>query len=105
MNQDNLYTKTVRWFEQRFPGKGHALTFACVGCACALFIRFVGFWPTMFMLLCVFIGYAFGQTLDGKPTIIKTLKRRIRQLMIHINGNDASGRDFFYDRSDKHPKD
>ncbi|MCH3968118.1 MAG: DUF2273 domain-containing protein [Atopobiaceae bacterium] len=62
------------WFEEMFPGHGNAVLFALIGLLAAILLFAIGFWQTLLVVILVVAGVAFGQYLDGDPTIINWFK-------------------------------
>ena len=41
----------------------------------AVLVFAIGFLRTLFVLLCVLVGVAIGQYLDGNPTVVKAVRK------------------------------
>lgn len=59
------------------PKHPHAVYFGLLGLLLALLIFWIGFFPTLLIVLLVVAGVALGQLYDGDPKIINALKRGI----------------------------
>ena len=77
--------KATTWLGKTFPGKSNAILFACLGLVAALAFIVIGFWRSLLLIIFVVSGYAFGQSLDGNPTIINTVKRTLKDLFSSRN--------------------
>lgn len=66
------------WLEGFMPGHGNAIFFGILFLILALVIIWLGFFPALFIALLVIVGVAFGQWLDGKPTILDSVKRAFK---------------------------
>lgn len=63
--------KTVTsWLASNFPGHENAVFGGIVGLIIAIMVFVIGFWQTLFISVCVLVGVAIGQYLDGRPTIV-----------------------------------
>lgn len=62
-------------FDGMAPGHGNEIFFGLVGLLAAVLFFVVGFWQTLAIVLLVIVGVAFGQWVDGKPTILNAVKR------------------------------
>lgn len=62
-------------FDGMAPGHGNEIFFGLVGFLAAVLFFVVGFWQTLAIVLLVIVGVAFGQWVDGKPTILNAVKR------------------------------
>lgn len=58
------------WFHKTFPGHENAVLCGFLGLIVAILLFAIGFWATLLVALCVTIGVAIGQMLDGDPKII-----------------------------------
>lgn len=77
--------KATTWLDKTFPGKSNAILFAFCGLLAAIAFIAIGFWRSLLLIIFVVAGYAFGQSLDGKPTIINFVKRTLKDLFSSRN--------------------
>lgn len=61
-------------FDGMAPGHGNEIFFGVVAFIAAILIFWIGFFPALFIALLVIIGVAFGQWIDGRPTILNAVK-------------------------------
>ncbi|WP_245579118.1 DUF2273 domain-containing protein [Atopobium fossor] len=81
----NAAHKATTWLEDTFPGKSNAVFFAICGLLAAIAFIAIGFWRSMLLIVFVISGYAFGQSIDGNPTIINSIKRALKDLFSSRN--------------------
>lgn len=62
-------------FDGIAPGHGNEIFFGLVGLVAAFLFFIIGFWQTLIIVVLVIAGVAFGQWIDGKPTILDGIKR------------------------------
>ena len=65
-------------FDGMAPGHGNEIFFGVVAFITAILIFWIGFFPALFIVLLVIVGVAFGQWVDGKPTILNAIKSLFR---------------------------
>lgn len=58
------------WIHATFPGHENAVLCGFAGFLIALLLFIIGFWETLLLVLCITVGVALGQQLDGDPKII-----------------------------------
>lgn len=58
------------WIHATFPGHENAVLCGFAGFLAALLLFIIGFWETLLLVLCITVGVALGQQLDGDPKII-----------------------------------
>lgn len=58
------------WLHETFPGHENAVLCGVLGLIVAILLFAIGFWATLLVALCVTVGVAIGQLLDGDPKII-----------------------------------
>jgi uncharacterized membrane protein len=66
---------TTHWLSNNFPGHENAVFGGICGLIVAVLVFAIGFWQTLFVVICVLIGVAIGQYLDGNPTVVKAFRR------------------------------
>ena len=64
-----------RWFKATFPGRQHSVMGGICGLVVALLIFGIGFWRTLFIVICVAIGVAIGQFFDGNPRVVRAVRK------------------------------
>ncbi len=62
------------WIHATFPGHENAVLCGFAGFLVALLLFIIGFWATLLLVLCITIGVAIGQELDGDPKIVTFFK-------------------------------
>lgn len=63
------------WFRQSFPGHEHAVFGGICGLVVAILVFAIGFWKTLFIVICVLVGVAIGQYADGNTTVVRAISR------------------------------
>ena len=58
-----------------FPGHENAVFGGICGLVVAVLVFAIGFLRTLFVLLCVLVGVAIGQYLDGNPIVVKAVRK------------------------------
>ena len=66
---------TSNWLKTNFPGHENAVFGGICGLVVAMLVFAIGFWHTLFIVLCVLVGVAIGQYLDGNPTVVKFVSK------------------------------
>jgi len=66
---------TTHWLSSNFPGHENAVFGGICGLVVALLIFIIGFWKALFVVICVLVGVAIGQYMDGNPTVVKAFRR------------------------------
>ncbi len=66
---------TAAWLSGNFPGHENAVFGGICGLIVAVLVFAIGFLRTLFVLLCVLVGVAIGQYLDGNPTVVKAVRK------------------------------
>lgn len=64
-----------RWFTTTFPGHQNSVMGGICGLIVALLIFGIGFWRTLFIVICVAIGVAIGQFFDGNPRVVHAVRK------------------------------
>lgn len=64
-----------RWFKATFPGHQNSVLGGICGFIVALLIFGIGFWRTLFIVICVAIGVAIGQFFDGNPRVVHAVRK------------------------------
>lgn len=62
------------WIHATFPGHENAVLCGFAGFLIALLLFIIGFWATLLLVVCITIGVAIGQELDGDPKIVTFFK-------------------------------
>ncbi|MGN0071247.1 MAG: DUF2273 domain-containing protein [Atopobiaceae bacterium] len=62
------------WLHETFPGHENAVLCGVLGLIVAILLFAIGFWATLLVALCVTVGVAIGQLLDGDPKIIEFVR-------------------------------
>ena len=44
-------------------------------CVNRILVFVIGFWQAMFLAVCVVVGVAIGQYVDGNPTVVRFVRR------------------------------
>ena len=63
------------WLSQNFPGHEHAVFGAFLGLLVAVLIFVIGFWQALFVTICIVVGFAIGQYVDGDPTVANAVRK------------------------------
>ena len=71
----NVASATTNWLSDNFPGHEYAVFGGVCGLVIAILVFVIGFWQTLFLTLCVTIGVAIGQYVDGNPTVVRFVRR------------------------------
>lgn len=71
------YKGLMSWFRESFPNKPYTVLGAAIGLIVALLIFAIGLIKTLFVVICVALGVAVGQYLDGNPKLITFIKHII----------------------------
>lgn len=66
---------TSHWLSSNFPGHENAVFGGACGLIVALLVFVIGFWRTLFVVICVLVGVAIGQYLDGSPAVVKAFRK------------------------------
>ena len=66
---------TSHWLTSNFPGHENAVFGGICGLVVAVLVFAIGFWHTLFVVVCVLVGVAIGQYLDGYPTVLKAFRK------------------------------
>ena len=66
---------TEAWLSGNFPGPENAVFGGICGLIVAVLVFAIGFLRTLFVLLCVLVGVAIGQYLDGNPAVVKAVRK------------------------------
>lgn len=66
---------TFSWLKNNFPGHENAAFGGLCGLVVAILVFLIGFWRTLFIVICVLVGVAIGQYLDGNPTVVKAVRK------------------------------
>ncbi len=66
---------TTGWLSQNFPGHENAVFGGVCGLVIAILVFVIGFWQALFLALCVTVGVAIGQYVDGNPTVVRFVRR------------------------------
>jgi uncharacterized membrane protein len=48
---------------------------AFIGLIIGIFVLTIGFFKTLFLVICIFLGYYFGKKVDNKESIIEIIER------------------------------
>ena len=64
-----------RWLKATFPGHQNSVMGGICGLIVALLIFGIGFWRTLFIVICVAIGVAIGQFFDGNPRVVHAVRK------------------------------
>ncbi|MBQ9058237.1 MAG: DUF2273 domain-containing protein [Atopobiaceae bacterium] len=67
------------FFEEMFPGHGNAVLFGLIGLITAILLFWVGLWRALIVVFLILLGVSYGQYLDGKPSILKSVLRLINR--------------------------
>ena len=71
----NVASATTGWLSQNFPGHENAVFGGVCGLVIAILVFVIGFWQALFLALCVTVGIAIGQYVDGNPTVVRFVRR------------------------------
>ena len=71
----NVASATTGWLSQNFPGHENAVFGGVCGLVIAIRVFVIGFWQALFLALCVTVGVAIGQYVDGNPTVVRFVRR------------------------------
>ena len=63
------------WLRRSFPGHEHAVFGGICGLVVAILVFAIGFWKTLFVVICVLVGVAIGQYADGDTTVVRAISR------------------------------
>lgn len=74
----NAKNSATAWFNGIAPGYGNTIFFGLMGLIIAVVILSVGFFPALLIAFLVLCGVAFGQWLDGRPTVFDGIKQFFR---------------------------
>lgn len=72
------YNKAYQVFRSWCRGREHAVLGAVVGLIVALCIFNLGLLKTLIIAVCVCVGIAFGQYIDGNPRMLSIVKKLFR---------------------------
>lgn len=63
------------WVARSFPHQEHAFWGGVLGLLVALLIFWIGFLKSLFVIICVVIGVAIGQYIDGNPVVVRAVRK------------------------------
>lgn len=63
------------WVARSFPHQEHAFWGGVLGLLVALLIFWIGFLKSLFVIICVVIGVAIGQYIDGNPLVVRAVRK------------------------------
>lgn len=66
---------TSGWLADNFPGHEYAVFGGLCGLVVAILVFVIGFWQAIFLAICVTVGVAIGQYVDGNPTVVRFVRR------------------------------
>lgn len=75
----NVLAQIVQWFRTTFPGHENTVMFGLLGALAAVIFLLFDLYHTIIFVVFIVIGVAIGQKFDGKPTIIRFIKRLFRR--------------------------